>query len=113
MDSITEGKINEILFSGAISAISNLMFEALERPIQTINFDRGVLIIQIHDEVNYVLFAEKDSPGLNKSLLKFHKELEENLDQPINSPKMNMDMSDDDKIVQLITKLFPVTENSN
>lgn len=107
MDGETEGKINEILFSGAITAINQLMFEALEKPIQTINFDTGVLIIQTYDDVNYVLFAESNSPGLNKALKQFYEKLEKSVAIPINSPKIIRDLTDDEVTQKLIEKIFP------
>ncbi|MCY3412154.1 MAG: hypothetical protein INQ03_11025 [Candidatus Heimdallarchaeota archaeon] len=106
MDGATEHKINEVLFSGAITAINSLMLEAIERPIQAINFDKGVLIIHTHERVNYVLFAEQTSPGLQKALSKFCDELERATKIPLSSFKMMRDISKDESTKKLIDEIF-------
>lgn len=107
MGDIIEGKINEILFSGAISAISSLMYEAIDRPIQTINFDEGVMIIHKHKNLSYILFVEAESPGINKALNNFCEQLEKQSVEDIQSPTMPFDLSDDEITLKLIQEYFP------
>ncbi len=107
MGDIIEGKIDEIRFSGAISAISALMYEAIERPIQTINFDEGVMIIHKHKNLSYVLFVQAESPGLNKALNKFCEQLEKQSTEDIQSATMALDLSDDEITLKLIQEYFP------
>jgi hypothetical protein len=67
----TQLKLNEILFTGAITAVSQLMEEVLEKAIQTIRFEGGVLMIHNDNNLQFILFAKEEDETLFAYLKKF------------------------------------------
>ncbi|MHA2030463.1 MAG: hypothetical protein ACW99A_17600 [Candidatus Kariarchaeaceae archaeon] len=60
----TQLKLNEILFTGAITAVNQLMEEILEKAVQTIRFEGGVLMIHTHKKLQFILFAKEEDEKL-------------------------------------------------
>ncbi|MHA2252424.1 MAG: hypothetical protein ACXAD7_18805 [Candidatus Kariarchaeaceae archaeon] len=103
----TTVKLNEILFSGAITAVNQLMQEVLERPIQTITFEDGILLIKAKEELYYVLFADEDSEVLSNTLDEFSTEFYREMNPLImECMRTGMSLADDKEVIELIVKYF-------
>ncbi|MDH5401485.1 MAG: hypothetical protein OEZ01_08665 [Candidatus Heimdallarchaeota archaeon] len=100
-------KLNEILFSGAITAINQLMTEIIQVPIQKISFERGVLLFREFKGVIAVIHAEKSNSQLhikfNEFLTEFRNSLEKEFEEAISKGK---DLSNQPIAFQLIKKHF-------
>jgi hypothetical protein len=103
----TTDNLNEILFSGAITAVNQLMQEVLDRPIQTITFEDGILLIRANKDIYYVLFADEDTEELSDKLDQFCKEFSEKMASQIEeSVHTGMVLSSDQQVISLITQYF-------
>ncbi|MHA2502393.1 MAG: hypothetical protein ACXAE3_05980 [Candidatus Kariarchaeaceae archaeon] len=69
----TASKINDILFSGAITAVNNLISEVLSTPIQSINFEEGNILLKFVEDLIFVLYCEGDHNLLEDNLQGFSK----------------------------------------
>lgn len=64
----TRLKLNEILFSGAITAINQIMMEVLEKSIQTIKFEDGVLMIQPANKLYIIIYASYEDEDISAKM---------------------------------------------
>ena len=100
-------KLNEILFSGAITAINQLLYEVLERPIQTITFEDGILFIRALEDIYYVLFADEDSDELSQNLENFCNEFYYSMgDIIMESIKTGRVLTENEDVIKLVNKFF-------
>ena len=106
IEDVSKGKLNEILFSGALTAINQLMLEVINKPIQHITLDGSILLIrQIHD-VSYVLFADKISEKLEDQLTQFASRIEEQFGDQLHRGMIPEDYTNDERIQALINEIF-------
>ena len=106
IEDVSKGKLNEILFSGALTAINQLMLEVINKPIQHITLDGSILLIrQIHD-VSYVLFADKISEKLEEQLTQFASRIEEQFGEQLHKGMIPEDYTHDSRIQAYINEIF-------
>ena len=105
----TQLKLNEILFTGAITAVSNLMQEVMEKAIQTIRFEGGVLMIHNEKRLQFILFAKEEDEVLFKYLKKFANDFCAIFRNEINdAARTGMTIPVDEKFEKLATGIFKI-----
>lgn len=105
----TQLKLNEILFTGAITAVSQLMKEVLEKPIQTIRFEGGVLMIHTYKKLQFILFAQEEDEKLFMYLKKFATDFCAVFRSEINNAaRTGMTMEVGEKFEKMVLGLFIV-----
>ncbi|MCE7734144.1 MAG: hypothetical protein GPJ54_04640 [Candidatus Heimdallarchaeota archaeon] len=105
----TQLKLNEILFTGAITAVSNLMQEVMEKAIQTIRFEGGVLMIHNEKKLQFILFAKEEEEVLFKYLKKFANDFCAIFrDEINNAARTGMTIPVDEKFEKLATGIFKI-----
>ncbi|OLS23864.1 MAG: hypothetical protein HeimC2_24730 [Candidatus Heimdallarchaeota archaeon LC_2] len=108
----TQLKLNEILFTGAITAVSQLMEEILEKAIQTIRFEGGVLMIHSDNNLQFILFAQEENELLFDLLKAFASKFIVEFRQIINeSARTGMTIAVDEKIKEFICNVFNCEQN--
>jgi len=70
----TQDKINDILFSGAITAVNSLISEVLSKPIQSIQFEDGNILLRFVNDIIFITFSEGDPASLENNIQKFSHE---------------------------------------
>jgi hypothetical protein len=107
----TQLKLNEILFTGAITAVNQLMEEVLEKAVQSIRFEGGVLMIHSHEKLQFILFAKEEDKTLFSYLKLFSNNFCTIFKSEINeSSRTGMALNMSEKLVNMIVKTFPVVE---
>ena len=103
----TQLKLNEILFTGAITAVSQLMEEVLEKAIQTIRFEGGVLMIHSHNNLQFILFAQEENKLLFELLKRFAGEFVDEYRKTINeAARTGMTIGVDETMTKFICNIF-------
>lgn len=106
-----KGSLNDILFSGAITAINSLMMEVIEEPISLINLKDSVLLIKDMAQNSVVLFAKETTEDLENKLTDFCSGVLEAFGDDITSSfAIGQDLSDNPQLLELVANLFPETE---
>lgn len=106
IEDVSKGKLNEILFSGALTAINQLMMEVINKPIQHITLDGSILLIRQINDVSYVLFADKISEKLEDQLKQFSERIEEIFGELLHQGMIPEDYTHDERIQALINEIF-------
>ncbi|MFV2014286.1 MAG: hypothetical protein ACC656_02570 [Candidatus Heimdallarchaeota archaeon] len=107
----TQLKLNEILFTGAITAVSQLMQEVLDKAIQTIRFEGGVLMIHSDKKLQYILFAQEEDEILYMYLKKFSNDFYKLFqDEITNAVRTGMTIQVGEKFEKLVTGIFKIKE---
>jgi hypothetical protein len=106
IEDVSKGKLNEILFSGALTAINQLMLEVINKPIQHITLDGSILLIRQIKDVSYVLFADKISEKLEDQLRNFAERIEVQFGETFHKGLIPEDYTHDERIQALINEIF-------
>lgn len=110
----TKLKLNEILFTGAITAVSQLMQEVLEKAIQTIRFEGGVLMIHSDKNLQFILFAQEENDLLFELLKSFATEFITKFKDAINhAARTGMTMATDEDVKKFICGIFNCEQPKN
>ena len=106
IESQTKDQINEILFSGAITAVNQLMMEVLDKPIRTITFDDGVLVIHKHSRLYFALFVDHYESFLAKELETFCVKFLDKFDTELKNNLATGRVLNDNKIVMNYVRTY-------
>ncbi|MCH8908589.1 MAG: hypothetical protein IH840_16000, partial [Candidatus Heimdallarchaeota archaeon] len=83
----TRTKLNDMLFSGAITAVNQMMMELLHSPITSISFEDGILFIHlVKSEDCFLLFySDRDSKDLRDRISTFSQDYISNFSEKIST----------------------------
>jgi hypothetical protein len=100
-------RVNEILFSGAITAITQLMSEIIERPIQQMSFEGATIYMKTKKTYTFVFLAYSDDLNLENILdllsTEFFSTLNEDLEREI---KQGRSLNDNKEINKLVNRVL-------
>ncbi len=108
INDVTKLKLNEILFSGAITAINQLMEEIIQKPIKNISLEDSVLLLESKENLWFVLFTDKETKYMENSLEKFADKMFDYInDISNNNPAtISRDISEDERALAIINEVF-------
>ena len=103
-----EQKINDILISGAISAISSIMESALgfKSELKEIKLLNAVMILDLREDFSGILIANKFSVVLKDALKSFDDQFQEKFFPLIKSSDLCLDESSEERVDKLISNIF-------
>ncbi len=103
-----EQQIEDILISGAISAISSIMESALgfKSELKEIKLTNAVMILDLREDFSGILIANKFSTVLKNALISFNNQFQEKFFPSLRTNDVCLDTDDQVKIENLIKNIF-------
>ncbi len=88
---------NEVLFSGAMSAIYSIIQETIKSDIQKISLDGKNILIQKSDDLFFILISDAEEDTFKEKITTFADSFLNKFDKKISSALKNGEMISDDK----------------
>jgi hypothetical protein len=101
-------KVNDVLISGAISAISSIMESALgfKSELKEIKLMNAVMILDLREDFSGILIANRFSIVLKNALISFNDQFQEKYFPLIKSSDVCLDENAQESVDKLISNIF-------